>query len=357
MIFNTSSTSPAATFGASFGYAFDGDQVDLNAEVLLHDPSSPATLQLWASATPYEGVAQAGFKIAEVPVGDAHGAGFLYVNATVAAIPPAGIGDHAMVLVLAGVDGIPLDFANFPRRESFLLPRLGGELGYRLDGERLNLTAGVIANPRSGGNVSGSLRLELWALAESYDGGDFSGASLGFAEVGQVFGESTLVGCQYDVPLSLPPEGTWQLVLMLSEWTGQRYVTRDYSNFQTQVSFPLQAVEAEVEAAATLEDARAVNEEPGHAAVQQCSTPEPKKAAKRASAAKAVKTSKAPKAEAALPSVNSAELADLHDVKGLSKTVAAAIVAKRPFIALDELLKVKGIGAKLLEKLRTRVTL
>lgn len=353
MIFNTASDSPAAAFGGSFGYAFDGDQVDLNAEVLLHDPATPVSLQLWACPRPYEGVAQPGVRIAEVPVGDAHGAGFLYVNATVAAIPPAGISDHAMLLVLAGPDGTPLDYANFPHRETFLLPRLGGELGYRMDGDRLFLSAGVIANPRRAGNVSGSLRLELWALAESYDGGAFNGYSLGAADVGQVFGESNLVGCQYEAPLSLPPEGTWQLVLMLREWIGQAYLTRDYTNFPSAVSFPLQAVEQEVEPAISLASARTGSEEPAHASVQQCNTPEPRKAAKRASAAKAVKTLPAP----ALPSVNTADLIDLQGIKGLPKAVAAAIVAKRPFAGLDELIEVKGVGPKLLEKLREQVTL
>ena len=393
MISNTTNTSPAVSLGTTYGYAFDGDQVDLNAEVHVYDPATAVSLQLWASPSPYAGEAQPGVKIAEVPVSGVNGAG--YVNATTAAILPAGIGDHAMLLVLAGPDGAPLDFANFPRRESFLLPRLGGELGYRIEGDRLHLFAGVIGDPRVAGTVSGSLRLELWALPAAYEGGEFDGQALGAAEVGQIFGESTLVGCHYDVPLTLPPIGTWQLVLMLREWSGQAYLTRDYTNFLHPVSFPMLADTGEVDAAANLEECRVPSEDGAHAAVQQCTgvapatevkpasevkpaaevkpvaatvaAPVAKAPAAKAPAAKApaakADVAKAPVAAAPAPaaskapSVNTADLIQLQSLKGLPKAVAAAIVAGRPYAGINDLLKVKGVGPKLLDKLRTQVTL
>ena len=56
-------------------------------------------------------------------------------------------------------------------------------------------------------------------------------------------------------------------------------------------------------------------------------------------------------------SVNKASEAELAAVKGLPKAVASAIVAARPFKTLDELVKVKGMGVKMLDKLKGGLSL
>jgi len=45
-------------------------------------------------------------------------------------------------------------------------------------------------------------------------------------------------------------------------------------------------------------------------------------------------------------------VAELAAVKGVSQALAAAIVAARPYAGLDDLVKAKGMGEKLLAKLR-----
>ena len=72
--------------------------------------------------------------------------------------------------------------------------------------------------------------------------------------------------------------------------------------------------------------------------------------------AKAKVSEKATRAEA-LPSVNTASADELAAIKGLSKTVAKAIVAGRPYASLDELTRAKGMGEKLLAKLRQQLSL
>ncbi|MCP5340524.1 MAG: helix-hairpin-helix domain-containing protein [Sinobacteraceae bacterium] len=72
--------------------------------------------------------------------------------------------------------------------------------------------------------------------------------------------------------------------------------------------------------------------------------------------AKAKVSEKATRAEA-LPSVNTASADELAAIKGLSKTVAQAIVAGRPYASLDELTRAKGMGEKLLAKLRQQLSL
>jgi competence ComEA-like helix-hairpin-helix protein len=56
-------------------------------------------------------------------------------------------------------------------------------------------------------------------------------------------------------------------------------------------------------------------------------------------------------------SLNTASRKEIAAVKGISNKVAENIVAARPFASLDELLKVKGVGAKLLEKVRQFIRL
>jgi len=49
--------------------------------------------------------------------------------------------------------------------------------------------------------------------------------------------------------------------------------------------------------------------------------------------------------------VNSAKLEELEALPGLNETIAQAIVAGRPYEKIDDLLNVKGIGKKTLEKI------
>ena len=56
-------------------------------------------------------------------------------------------------------------------------------------------------------------------------------------------------------------------------------------------------------------------------------------------------------------SVNSATPAELDTLPGVGPATAAAIVKGRPYNSLEDLLNVKGIGPKTLEKLRPKVKL
>ena len=78
-----------------------------------------------------------------------------------------------MVLVLAagqpGAFDQVHDFANYPARERFVGPHFEGSVGYRMLPEGgVALRAERVLNPRAVTNLSGSLALQLWALAEPY---------------------------------------------------------------------------------------------------------------------------------------------------------------------------------------------
>jgi hypothetical protein len=98
------------------------------------------------------------------------------------------------------------------------------------------LHVGEIVNLRAESTVSGHLSLELWALRQAYQGGDFDGFALAGVNIDQLRGKHSIFAPQYELDYREPPEGTWQLSLMLREWNGQAYETRDCVNFALPLS-------------------------------------------------------------------------------------------------------------------------
>ena len=54
--------------------------------------------------------------------------------------------------------------------------------------------------------------------------------------------------------------------------------------------------------------------------------------------------------------VNTASARDIEDLPDIGPKIAAAIVAGRPYKSVDDLLRVKGIGPKTLQKIRDKIT-
>lgn len=333
--------------GSNHSYGFSGDHVRLDAELLVDTPEAAEgrdwALQLWACSGPFDGHASAGTLVAQAPVGPLSAEPQQYVGAEAFAFPPAGHGIHSMVLVLAaGHDGRfdeVHDYANYPRTECFAQPEINGTAGFELGDDSATLSAEGITNPRAPDNLSGTLSLELWALTAPYTSGKPDGVQLAASQLGCLGGQQAWHDVRVDAPVASKPAGNWHLSMLLREWTPIGFVTRDYANFALPVSWPAPAAaEAPLEAPAKAKPAA-----------------KPGKAGKAASKSKG--KDKSGKAEPIAVSINTASSGELAAVKGLSKTVAAAIVAARPFASLDELLKVKGLGNKLLDKLKGSLTL
>jgi competence ComEA-like helix-hairpin-helix protein len=53
--------------------------------------------------------------------------------------------------------------------------------------------------------------------------------------------------------------------------------------------------------------------------------------------------------------MNTATKKELQSIKGIGPVLAERIIAGRPYKTVDDLLKVKGIGSKKLEKIRPYV--
>jgi len=338
---------PYARLGANHGYVIDGDVAQLHADVeFLETPPLTGNwaLQLWACDQPHTGGPLVGVKVAEAALNGGRDAGdhARRLDAETQARVPGGQRDYAMVLVLAsgdaGQETQVLDFANYPARQQFVTPHLDGRVGYRVDGDDLVIEADAIRSPRASDNISGSLSLELWALPEPYRGGTFNGHALGRVDLGRLAGQTALETVAERTPLSPPPAGNWEIVLMLREWAGPTgYVTRDFARFAVPY-----VVSAPAKEPAQVKEPMQVKE------VARVSEPAP---------AKEPAVAKAAPQPPARRSVNRATVDELAAIKGLSRKVAAAIVKKRPYKSLDSLIDVQGIGPKLLAKLRTDLTL
>jgi hypothetical protein len=174
----------------------------------------------------------------------------------------------------------------------------------------------------SAGSLSGSLTVGLWALPQPYQGGAFTGVLLGQQDLGQLAGGTTLEPGEMALPLPLSLAGDWVLTLMLREWTGGGYLTRDY---QTLPGVPAAAMPVESLIALPV---------PTDVAPVTVSAIAPE-----------------PGAEAAI-SVNTASPGNVVGVEGAwGQSWANAIVAGRPYATLADLRRVKGVGEKVLARL------
>jgi len=375
-------TSPLARISEPHGYRFDGDTVHLRARFAVLNAAADQrdwTLQLWACPkAPVSAGDLEGHLVAQVALPPMSEAAYdsEHMDMSAFACPPSAPGDYVMALALAAgrrpgqTDEIH-DVAVYPRRQQFVQPRMRGSVGYRIDGNRVRISVERIENPRSAGNTSGTLALELWALAAPYGGGAFSGVPLAGVAIGPLPGTNVTAPVSFDLPFSQPAAGKWHFVLMLREWTAARYVTRDFTNFQVPASYGATTTDvtrtAAPASAAPAAPPRSVA--PAVAAVQPAkpagagtqpakiaaTATQPAKPAEAAPTAKPALVTSASAARAV--SVNTAPETELASVTGVTSELAKGIVKKRPFTSLDDLRRVKGISLTLLEKIRSRLSL
>jgi len=413
---NVAATQPAARISGSHGYRIDGDVARINALIEAAGESGTASewaLQLWACDQPFSGGRISGTKVAELrlaaPLSGGHP--LMIEGEAPARLPPGGA-EHAMTLVLAaGHDGhtdVIHDYANYVRPERFNLPRLGGSVGYRFAGSQVEISADAVENPRETDNLSGTLALELRAVAADGVMDRCEGVRVAGVVLGTLPGQGALHAVAVPADAAAIPEGIWNLIVELREWTAAGYQTRDfrvmprpYVVAPARVEPPPDVVTVESVApdgaesgavaqpaapasAAPAERTTPVTElvaepaAPASAVPAERTTPVTVLVAERAAPASAASSGHPPAAGAAggaraaaqsasaaaagatherRVSVNRAREPELAAVKGMSRPLAKAIVAGRPYASMQELLDVKGMGPKLLAKLRDQLSL
>jgi hypothetical protein len=339
--------SNTARLGANHGYLIHGDIARLHADVEgVHSAQTVESwaLQLWACEMPHTGGPVAGIRVAETTLTGTEHADTqpLRLDAAADAFVPGGQRDYAMVLVLAsGANGHYQvhDFANYPDRQRFMTPHLEGSVGYRVDGDHVVLEVEAIRSPRSADNISGSLSLELRAVAHPYLGGSIDGQLLGRADLGRLAGQDALGPIEVRVPFTPPASGEWDVVMTLREWTDAAgFVTRDHARF----AIPYVADREPAVIALPTEDTG--TEDVGRVPLGRGPV--------HRSWGEGGSSESEGGLESATVSVNQATAEQIAAVKGLSPKLAKEIVRGRPYASLSALLDVRGIGPKLLEKLR-----
>ena len=105
---------------------------------------------------------------------------------------------------------------------------LSAPWSYQYSGNDLEITVDRITNLWSSG-TSGSLRLELWAFGSPYQGGRQNGQRMGTYQLNPL--EANYY--YYDISsgtitASFPPNGTWYIALLLTEYRDGTYFVVDY---------------------------------------------------------------------------------------------------------------------------------
>jgi len=119
---------------------------------------------------------------------------------------------------------------------------LGGPVSYTLAGQTLDLKAGSICNHGSESETN-NLRLELWALPQSFSGGSISGTKLGQSFThGGLFQSQCLDNFDSGsvALLDTPPDGVYFVVLFLMEYenapSDDGFSYDDFSQFPNTIS-------------------------------------------------------------------------------------------------------------------------
>lgn len=248
---------------------------------------------------------------------------------------------------------------------------LDGNCGYRVEDGRVVISIERILNNRAADNISGTLSLEMWATRKPFNGGQPEGICTASTTIGSVYGQHQLNQCQYDLIFTEPTAGYWYLSVLLREWAGSEYQTRDFVAYAVpyQVVWnpvvvetearavqpaPVETVEAAVVEAAVVEAAadtvvEAESAEPETVITEAVAVADvaPKSRAGKASARKPRKAPVAGPVD-----INHCSLEELVAVKGLPVKVAEAMMAARPFARVEDILMVKGMGPKLYGKMK-----
>ena len=343
-------TSPSAQFAEVPAYQLDGDWATLHANVqipALQETANGWALQLWACAAGEAPELENGIKVAEL-VFHPNGTGACHVSGQTPAMPPAGQADRTLVLALvSGTEGhlnTLHDSAVVAESARFEQPRLEGHIDFIPGLHSAALEVAAIVNPRGADNLSGTLALEVWSMDSAYLGGSWIGTPVASLVLGQLHGKSDWLNVNHQVSAALPAN-PGHLTLMLREWTTSGYVTRDFRELQAPVA----------EVPATIEEEACA---PVAAPAETEATPIPAIATPQAKPTARTKvTTAVPTGSDSSVSVNHATEHQLIAVKGLGVAVARGIIAHRPYVKLDDLCRVKGMGPKLLDKIRGQIKL
>ncbi|MGF1452315.1 MAG: hypothetical protein ACFB21_09625 [Opitutales bacterium] len=238
------SSAPQFVLSGACSADLQGDTITFRIERLENiatDPLEPA-LQLWACPEAPGNESATGVRLAEItlpPLEPGHTEERLSRQALVEATLK---GSYHLVLAVAKGAGSDQweDQRVLSEDFTFEHPTLIDPVSFEVGLRGTEVVLAGYMNPRVEDNVSGSLSLELWALPEPFRDGAPEGHCIGQLLQGTLPGQEK----RTDLRLRyLPAElggGAHYLALLLREWNGKTYLTRDYRNTSEALSWPIE---------------------------------------------------------------------------------------------------------------------
>lgn len=247
-------TSAALQAGAKFqgnvGYQIstDGLSVTLKADGIQNTSASDATgtllMRLWASDAPYQGNNQNGtllgtYKLSGLQPGNHYPS----LNQTVPLTRPGVKKNYVICLMLSEFQKgnyVTVDWRNMPNPLTLgPLPlfEMSGPWKWQssYEGGTIDLSLGKISHHRN--SKTGSLRLSVWAFPQPYGGSSQNGYELGRVEKAALEKGYNYPNLQHVVKFTPPPDGSYWVSLILSEYQNNGYTVVAYLNSNSASTF------------------------------------------------------------------------------------------------------------------------
>ncbi len=235
-------------------YTTSGDSINLKAVRVTNNTgrtSGTLRLKLWATAQPYSGGAIGGYELASYTFASTLENNAYYTNIDVS-VPYGDAPEGTWYLTMTlteykdGQDYV-MDHTSFDKTLTITASGgTGGTTGpatasidllcdcsYETNATVLTLNAYRVEN--NAGRSTGTLKLQLWASTQPYNGTSISGYKMGEYTLGSLVNNQYFYGIRQNVTYTAPPAGTYYVTMMLTETSGSD-VQVDYVKFDKTIT-------------------------------------------------------------------------------------------------------------------------
>lgn len=228
-------------FGGHSSVVINGDIASIYVGRLdNYGEAATPRFQIWALYGAPSGDDLDGVLLAEAETQTLYGGYYLEFISLDAVLTDSvrGLYTIALVVTRAGDSGSYDDLVVMPDLLDFYHPQLVQPAVAKLSSDGFFASIGGVSNPRASGVTSGSLVVELWAIADvnGFTGADFH---LGGIEFIQALGGEVTAPVEFSGYPNYPT-GKFYPAIVLREWTSAGYLVRDRIVGQNAIEFPPQ---------------------------------------------------------------------------------------------------------------------